>query len=137
NGWLAEFSMTLPWLNRRKHDSEVEQAQQETTAIQAEYRKQRAAIASEIREALIRAESAKKVVELYRDTLRPGIQTMTKAATVAYQTSQTGILGVLDAQSLSIDAEYALFDALATYEQSLADLERAIGAPLPGERRPL
>src|SRR5262249_55643570 len=40
NGWLAEFSMTLPWLNRSKHDSEIAQAQEEASSIQAEYQKQ-------------------------------------------------------------------------------------------------
>jgi hypothetical protein len=38
---------------------------------------------------------------------------------------------------MAIDAQYALFDALSEYEQSLVDLERAIGAALPGERKPL
>jgi hypothetical protein len=38
---------------------------------------------------------------------------------------------------MSIDVEYALFNALANYEQSIADLERAIGASVPGERKPL
>jgi len=137
SGWLAEFSMTLPWLNRGKHDSEVRQAQEEAASIQAEYEKQRTAIARDIRDARIRAESALKIVELYRDTLRPDIQNVAGAATVAYQTNQAGLLSVLDAQSMSIDAEYALFDALSEYEQGLADLERAIGGPLPGERRPL
>ena len=62
---------------------------------------------------------------------------MSRAATVAYQTNQASLLSVLETQSTSIEAEYALFDALAEYEQSLASLERAIGAPIPGERRPL
>ena len=87
-------------------------------AVQAEYQKQRAAISREIRDALIRAESARKIVELYRNTLRPDIQSVSKAATVAYQTNQAGLLSVLDTQNMSIEAEYALFDALAEYEQS-------------------
>ena len=44
---------------------------------------------------------------------------------------------MLETQNMSIDAEYALFDALTEYELSLAALESAIGAPLQGERRPL
>ena len=137
NGYIAEFSMTLPWLNRGKYDSEVRQAQEESVAVQAEYQSQRAAIAREIRDALIRAESARKIVELYRNILRPDIQGVSRAATVAYQTNQAGLLSVLDAQNMSIDAEYALFDALSEYEQSIADLERAVGATLPAERKPL
>jgi cobalt-zinc-cadmium efflux system outer membrane protein len=136
NGLLAEFSMSLPWLNRSKHDSEVLQAQEESAGIVAEYQRQRAAISREIREAAIRAESARKIVDLYRTILRPDIQNLAKAATVAYQTNQAELLSILDTQSTSIDAEYAVFDALTEYEQSIADLERAIGAPL-SERKPL
>ena len=29
NGWLAEFTMSLPWLSRSKHDTEILQAQEE------------------------------------------------------------------------------------------------------------
>jgi outer membrane protein TolC len=137
NGWLAEFSMTLPWLNRGKHESELQQAQEESSSVVAEYQKQRAAISKDIRDALIRAEAARKVVELYRSILRPDLQIVEKAATVAYQTNQAGLLTVLDSQNMSIDAEYALFDSLSDYERSLADLERAVGAPLPSERKPL
>jgi len=136
NGLLAEFSMSLPWLNRSKHDSEVLQAQEESAGIVAEYQRQRAAISREIREAAIRAESARKIVDLYRTILRPDIQNLAKATTVAYQTNQAELLSILDTQSTSIDAEYAVFDALTEYEQSIADLERAIGAPL-SERKPL
>jgi len=137
SGWIGEFSMTLPWLNREKHDSEIQQAQEEHDAILAEYRKQIAAISREIRESLIRAQSARKIVELYRDTLRPDAANVSKAATVAYQTEQDSLLSVLETQNLSIDVEFSLFDALANYEQSIADLERAIGASVPGERKPV
>ena len=137
NGWIGEVSMTLPWLNRSKHDSEIELAQEEHSAILAEYQKQLSSISREIRESRIRAESSRKVVELYRDTLRPDTGSVSRAATVAYQTSQGSLVYVLNTQVMSIDVEYALFNALANYEKSLADLERAIGASVPGERKPL
>jgi len=137
SGWIGEVSMTLPWLNRSKHDSEIEQAQEEHDAILAEYQKQLSSISREIRESRIRAEAARKVVELYRDTLRPDTSSVSKAATVAYQTNQGSLVDVLNTQVMSIDVEYALFNALANYEKSLADLERAIGGSVPGERKPL
>jgi cobalt-zinc-cadmium efflux system outer membrane protein len=137
NGWIGEFSMSLPRLNRAKHDSEIQQASQELSAIQLEERKQRAVISRELREAVIHAEAAKKIVDLYRQTLAPDTQNVLRAATVAYQTDQGGLLGVLDSESMSIDIQYALFEALTEYEQSLAELERAVGAPLQGERLPL
>jgi outer membrane protein, heavy metal efflux system len=137
NGYIAEVSMTLPWLNRSKHDWEVEQALEEHNAILAEYQKQLSSISREIRDSRIRADSARRVVELYRDTLRPDTSSVSRAATVAYQTNQSSLVDVLATQSMSIDVEYALFNALADYEQSLADMERAVGASIPGERKPL
>ena len=137
SGWLAEFSISLPKLNRSKHDSEIQQAQEELSAIQIESRKQRAAISKEVREALIRVESARKTIDLYRGTVAPDVRSVSKAATVAYQANQGGLLDILDTQGMAVDIEYAVFDALSEYEQSLAELERAIGMPLPGERSPL
>ena len=40
-------------------------------------------------------------------------------------------------QSMSVEAESAFFDALSEYEQGIAELERAIGSPLPAERKTL
>ena len=137
NGWMGEFSMTLPWLNRSKHEAEIQQAHEERNAIAAEYQKQLSSITREIRDSMIRATSFRKIVELYRDTLRPDTANVSKATTVAYQTEQAGLLNVLDSQNMSIEVEYAFFDALANYEQSIADLERAIGVMVPGERKPL
>lgn len=45
-------------------------------------------------------------------------------------------LSVIETQSMSIEAD-AIYEALSDCEQSLAYLERAIGMPLPGERKPL
>jgi cobalt-zinc-cadmium efflux system outer membrane protein len=137
NGWIGEVSVTLPWLNRGKHDSEIREAHEELSAVQLEVRRQRTAIAREVQDALIRTESARKTINLYRDTLRPNLQDLSGAATVAYRTNQGDLLSVLDTRSMSFELEYALFDAITEYEQSLSELERAIGAPLSGERRPL
>lgn len=131
NGYMAEFSMTLPWLNRGKHDAGIREARSELEVIQAEYRNQVSQVAKEIREAVIQADSAKRLVELYKDTLRPQAQSTLRAASAAYQTDQTDFLNLLDSQNVAIDVEVAYFRALSDYESRLADLERAIGTSLP------
>ena len=83
------------------------------------------------------ARASASIVELYRSILQPDLQNVSRAATVAYQTNQAGLLSVIETQGLSVEAEYAVFEALSDYEQSLANLECAIGMPLPGERKPL
>jgi len=138
NAWMAELTVSLPWLNRGSHDAEIRQAQAETHAIDAEYRTQEVAIARQIREALIAAESARKTMELYRDTLGPQALSTLRATVAAYQTDQTDFLNLLDSQSMAIDFQHRYFEALEAYEKSIADLEQAVGSPLPTiVRRPL
>jgi outer membrane protein TolC len=130
NGWMGELSISLPWLNRGTNDAEIREAQAELAAIDAEYRKAVAAISLEIRQALIQIESARKAVELYRDTLRPQAVMTLRATVAAYQTDQTDFGNLIDSQSMSIDFQHSFFSALETYEKSLADLERAMGGSL-------
>ncbi|MGH9649481.1 MAG: TolC family protein, partial [Terriglobales bacterium] len=131
NAYMAEFSITLPWFNRRRHQSEIAEARAERTVWKAEYENRRVLVFREIQEALIRAETARQLVELYRDTLRPQAQTSLKAAVAAYRNDRTDFLNLLDSQNAALDVEYAYFRALSEFEQRRADLERAVGAPLP------
>jgi outer membrane protein TolC len=131
NTYMAELSITLPWLNRRRHDAEIAEASAQTSALRAEYDARRTSVLQEIREALIRAETARKLVALYRDTLQPQAHTSFRAAAAAYQTDCADFLNLLDSQNMALDVESDYFRALSEYEGRLADLERAIGAPLP------
>lgn len=137
NAAMAELSITLPWLNRGKHDAEIQQAQSETSALRAEYRSQVSAVLQQIQQARIRAESARKLVDLYKETLRPQAQVAFRSTVAAYETDRTDFLNLLDSQNMTLDIEYAYFRALAEYEGHLAELEAAIGTALPQERKPL
>ncbi len=128
NNYMAELSVTLPWLNRRKHDSEISQARAEAELQRAEYDRLRAAMLHQIQEALVRAQSAKRLADLYRGTLRPQAQATFKAANAAYQTDRTDFLNLLDSQNTLLEVEYAHYRALAEFERRLAELELAVGA---------
>jgi outer membrane protein TolC len=136
NTWMGELSISLPWLNRGSHDAEIRQTREESAAVDFEYQKEMAAIARQIREAWIAAESARKTLELYRDTLQPQALSTLRATVAAYQTDQTDFMNLLDSQSMAIDFQHRYFEAVEIYEKSIADLEQAIGASLP-DGRPL
>jgi len=131
NGYMAELSVNLPWLNRSKHDAEIEQAQSAASIRRTELEMQKAFVFQEIQEALIRADSAKRLVELYRDTLRPQADATLRAASVAYQADQTDFLNLIDSQNTALEVEYAYFRALADFDSRITDLERAIGTAVP------
>ena len=82
NTYMAELSVTLPWLNRGRHDAEIAEAQADVSAEKAEYDNQRALVFEEIQEALIRAQSAKRLVDLYSQTLRPQAQATLKSTSL-------------------------------------------------------
>jgi outer membrane protein, heavy metal efflux system len=133
NGYMAELSFNLPWLNRSRHDAEILEAKAQVSAQKAELEAQKALVFQEIQEGLIRANTAARLVEIYRDTLRPQAQATLRAASTAYQTDQTDFLNLIDSQNTALDVEYSYYRALAEFDSRVADLERALGAPLPRE----
>jgi outer membrane protein TolC len=130
SGYIAELSVNLPWLNRSKHDAEIAESQAAVNVQKAELEKQKSAVFQEIQEALIRANSANRLVELYRDTLRPQAQATLRATSAAYQTDQTDFLNLIDSQNAVLDVEYSYFRALAEFDSRISDLERAVGTTL-------
>ncbi len=135
SAYMAELSFNLPWLNRRKHDAEIAEAQAELSLWQAELESRRIAAFREISQALVKARSAQRLVKLYRDTLRPQARAVLEATAAAYETDRTDFLNLLDGQNTALDVEFSYFRALADLEAEVAELERAVGAPLPrGER---
>jgi len=130
SAYMAEVSLNLPWLNRSKHDAEIQEAQSRVSVQRAELQTQKAVVLQEIQEAFIRANASARLVELYRDTLRPQAQATLRATSAAYQTDQTDFLNLIDSQNTALDVEYSYYRALSDYDSRIVDLERAIGARL-------
>jgi cobalt-zinc-cadmium efflux system outer membrane protein len=131
NNYMIEGSMTLPWFNRRKHESEIGEAKAAVEERQAECDALRLAVFQQIQEALIRANSARRLVDLYQNSLRPQSETTLRSTVIAYENDRTDILNLLDSQNTTLDVDYAYFRALADFEQRIAELELAVGAPVP------
>ena len=66
-----------------------------------------------------------------RDELLPEAQAAYKAASTSYSLGGSSALDLLDAKGALLDAERQYTDALGAANDARADLERAIGAPLP------
>lgn len=131
NNYMAEVTVSLPWLNRRKHDSEIREAETTAEVMRSQQATEQNAAFLEIQEALIRARAAERRVGLYRDTLKPQAEAALKSATVAYQHDRTDFLNLIDSQNMLLDVETSYFTAAADFDARIAELESAIGAPLP------
>jgi outer membrane protein, heavy metal efflux system len=130
NNYMIEGSMSLPWLNHRKHDAEINEAQSGVSEQQAEFEAARLMVFQQIQDALVRARAAKKLVDLYQNTLRPQTEAALRSTVIAYENDRTDILNLLDSQNTSLDVDYSYFRALAEFEQRMAELELAVGAPV-------
>jgi outer membrane protein TolC len=68
--------------------------------------------------------------------LQPQADATLKATAAAYKNDRTDFLNVLDAQNVTLDVQSAYFKNAAEFESRLADLERAVGAPIPRDSNP-
>jgi outer membrane protein TolC len=130
NTYMVEGSMTLPWLDHRKHDAEIAIAGAAVTEQDAELTALRTEAFGQIKESLAEAEAAQKFAALYQNSLRPQAEATLHAAVIAYENNQTDFLNLLDSQMQVIDLDLAWLQALADFNTRVADLELAVGAPI-------
>ena len=118
-----------PW-TKGKHDYEVEEAMAERQAASANLAAMKNMTLFEVRDMSARVQAAIKSVTIYRDGLLPQAEHSFQAAVAAYQTGGVNFMTLLDAQRTIRDVRMGYYKALVDYEQSHADLERAIGKEL-------
>jgi outer membrane protein TolC len=136
NNYMLEGSITLPWLNRRKHDAEIKESTVKVTEQEAEVATMRNAAFGEIEQALAEARSAQRLARVYHDSLQPQAEATLHAAIIAYENNQTDLLNLLDSQMAVIDVNLAWFQSMSDFAKSMADLELAVGAPIDTTRQP-
>jgi outer membrane protein, heavy metal efflux system len=130
NNYMVEGSMSLPWLNRGKHEAEMAGAAAEITEKDAELNAMRNVARGQIQEALAEAKAAQRLARVYQDSLRHQSEAALHSAVVAYENDQTSFLDLLDSQMTVVDVDLAWIDALGEFNTRMADLELAAGAPI-------
>jgi outer membrane protein TolC len=136
NNYMIEGSISLPWLNRRKHDAEIGEAKAKVSAQDATRAAMRNAAFGQIREALVQVKGAKRLADIYQGTLKPQAEATLRSTVIAYENDRTDFLNLLDSQSTVVDIDLAYFQALADFENRFADLELAVGTPIDRMAQP-
>jgi outer membrane protein TolC len=75
-------------------------------------------------------------VHLYRDTILPAAEANVQAAQAAYVTGKIPFLSLIEAQRNVVSLRDRYYEAVAEYFRRRAELERAVGGPLPAPRGP-
>lgn len=127
-GWRVSFGVTLPILASHKPAVVFEEGT--LTRLQAERAAITARISGGIGAALARATAARERITRYEGTILPLALEAERQAQAAYTGGQTGLPALVQALQLARDSRQRGLDAGLDYQRALADLERAIGAPI-------
>jgi outer membrane protein, heavy metal efflux system len=128
-GWRAGFGMTLPLFQTRR--AEVRVADAVLAQLQAERGAARARIESGVTAAAALASARRAEYLRYRDEILPKTDEMERMADDAYRSGQTSLVAMIQALQAVRDLRAKAVESGLAYQAALADLERAIGAPLP------
>jgi cobalt-zinc-cadmium efflux system outer membrane protein len=128
-GWRASLTIPLPLFNRGRAQVLLEQAT--LARLQAERNAAAARVRGEVYSAAAAAAAQRQAFLRFRDEILPRAAEVESMAEDSYRSGQTGLVALLQSLQSVHDLRLQAVQAGTDYQNALADLERAIGAPLP------
>lgn len=128
--WTVSVGVDLP-INRRRRDAAVLEAAESMIASKEAYRRRQNEIVASIRALTFRLETVDGQIRLLEGTLLPQAKHALRTSEDAYSTGAAGVLDLLDSERMLLDIRLGLARLHADYLRTLADLERAVGGPIP------
>lgn len=132
DSYAVSVGATLP-LFRRKYDAGIREAAERLSAARLAYRDSISAMEAGIRSLSFRIENIQRQIRLFESTLVPQAEQALESTLAAYASGTVEVTGLLDIQRTLLDAQLGLARLQADYLKAVADLERVIGATVPGE----
>jgi cobalt-zinc-cadmium efflux system outer membrane protein len=127
-GWRGSLTFTLPIFTHRAQ-ARLEEAT--LARLKAERDAAAARVRGEVYAAAANAEVQRLALLRYRDEILPRAAEVEAMAEDSYRSGQTGLTALLQSLQSVHDLRLQAVQAGTDYQNALADLERAIGAPLP------
>jgi cobalt-zinc-cadmium efflux system outer membrane protein len=128
-GWRAALTITLPIFSRGKEQVRLDEAT--LARLQAERDAAAARVRGEVASAAAAAETQRQTLLRFRDEVLPRAAEVEAMAEDSYRSGQTDLTALLQSLQSVHDLRLQAVQAGNDYQNALADLERAIGAPLP------
>ena len=121
------FDIPFPWQHNRGELAELRSRQRE---LDAQYRDILGQVQQDLGDAYSNATIALRQVVYLRDQLLPSARDAYRAVAASYSLGGSSSLEVIDAQRTLLDAQTEYAAALGAVNDAVANLERAVGAPL-------
>ncbi len=126
------FAISLPlgWTGNK--GAGIQEAEAGKSLAEAEYRLARTNVSLEIKDALIKAKTSLRLLDLYSASVLPQAQEALKVAQTAYQSSAGGFLDLLDAERTLLGLKLDFYRYTADYQTRLSELEKLAGENVAG-----
>ncbi|HXO42840.1 MAG TPA: TolC family protein, partial [Thermoanaerobaculia bacterium] len=128
-GWRAGLTVTLPIFTQHHPEVEVEEAT--LKQLQAQRDASAAQIAGAVTASASLAAQAQRQALRFRDDILPHALEVEGMAEESYRAGETGLVALLQALQSTRDLRLRAVQAGIDYQIALAELEQAVGAPLP------
>jgi cobalt-zinc-cadmium efflux system outer membrane protein len=128
-GWRAAGSVAVPVFTRHRAAVAVEAAG--LSAARAERAATAARVIAAVSASAATAAARREQYVTYRDEIVPRALEVERMAEDSYRLGETPLAALLQSLQASRDVRLRALDAAAAYQDALANLERAVGAPLP------
>ena len=130
NTFTVGLQTSIPSFSLQRSNAMAREAFAMGEAQQAALGQTRARVRGEVREALLRLETAERQIRLRRETLLPLAEQTVSAAQASYQSGRVDLVLLLDAARGLFDQRLEHERSLADYGQRLGELEAALGGQL-------
>lgn len=124
------IGFTMPLFDLGSIHGAVKQAKRNVEAQDAQITLERQQIRQDVQSAFESLTVATSTVEAFQSSLVPQAEALEQRIEKGYVLGGNTILDLLDAQNTLRSARIAYYGAIGNYRQSLALLERAVGAPV-------
>jgi cobalt-zinc-cadmium efflux system outer membrane protein len=129
--YSSTLSFNLPLFFWQNKNGPIAEAQHREAELAAASRDAAAQVDLDLRAAHAAADTARRQALFVRDHLLPAAEEAYRIASVSYSLGGTSALEFLDAKRALLDAKSQYTDALGAASDAIANLERAVGVPLP------
>jgi outer membrane protein TolC len=116
---------------RDKYHAGVVEATEKSIAERRNYLKTRNEMEFSIRDQVVRIQTLADQMDLYEEVLIPQAEEALRSSESAYETTQLGILELLDSERFLLRSRLVMARYNADYLRALTDLERAVGTKFP------
>ena len=128
NIYSFTLGINLPF-RRRRHHAAILEATEATISSREGYRSLVNQVEASIRAVGFRIETLQEQILLFERTLLPQAEQVLRSTEDAYSTGRLGVLDLLDSERELLQVRMGLAKLISDYMKSLAEMERAIGAP--------